>query len=304
MLDILLPMATLILAGTLWRPLKPMEIDADTARKALTGLVYLLLLPALVLDVLWKAPLGIDSIRIILMSATGVLTGVAIASLLYRRGRIASPARGAMLLAASWANVTYLGLPVLEQTFGSEYRSVALQYDLFSNTPLLLTLGIWIAQRHGSGPAATNSLVEIFRVPALWAAIAAILLNLSQISVPDGVGSVLNMLGSAVPPLMLIALGMGLRWDTLRWNRLPLLLPAILIQLAIVPLVVFWMSQAVGLSGDLRAAVILEAAMPTMVLGMVICDRYRLDTALFAAATTLSTALSLITLPLWYHWID
>ncbi len=302
MLNILLPMAILILAGTLWRPLRPMGIDADTARQTVTGLVYLLLLPALVLDVLWKAPLGADSLRVVLMSATGVLTGVATASLIYRRGWMASPSRGAMILAASWANVTYLGLPVLEQTFGSEYRSIALQYDLFSNTPLLLTLGIWIAQRHGSGES-SETRGEVFRVPAFWAAIVAIALNLYQVPLPTGLGTVLNMLGGAVAPLMLIALGMGLRWDTLRWNRLPLLAPAILIQLAIVPLVVFWMSQTIGLSGDLRAAVILEAAMPTMVLGMVICDRYRLDTALFAAATTLSTALSLITLPLWYHWI-
>jgi len=303
MLNILLPMAILLLAGTLWRPLKPMGLDADTTRKALTGLVYVLLLPALVLDVLWKAPLGIDSFKIVLMAAVGVVTGVALASIIYRKGQMNSPARGAMILAASWANVTYLGLPVLEQTFGSEYRSVALQYDLFSNTPLLLTLGIWIAQRHGSGPN-NSTIVEIFSVPALWAAIAAIALNLYQVPVPTGLGTVLNMLGTAVPPLMLLALGMGLRWDILRWNRLPLLLPAIIIQLMAVPLMVYLMSQTIGLSGDLQVAVILEAAMPTMVLGMVICDRYKLDSALFAGATTLSTGLALFTLPMWYSWVS
>jgi len=39
--------------------------------------------------------------------------------------------------------------------------------------------------------------------------------------------------------------------------------------------------------------------MPTMVLGLVICDRFKLDTSLYAEAVTVTTALSLITLPLW-----
>jgi predicted permease len=45
---------------------------------------------------------------------------------------------------------------------------------------------------------------------------------------------------------------------------------------------------------------VLEAAMPAMVLGIVFCDRFGLDTGLYAAAVTLTTALSLVTLPLWF----
>ncbi len=303
MLEILIPMASLILVGSLWRPLQPMGLDADTTRRSLTGLVYVLLLPALVLDVLWKAPLGVDSLRIILMAAFSVVSAALISTLVFRRQWVADPARGALILAAAWGNVTYLGLPVLEQTFGTAFRSVALQFDLFANTPLLLTLGVWVAQRHGQGVEPRSAAAEIARVPAVWAAIAGVLLNLNQIPSPEGLTTVLKLLGNSVPPLMLLALGMGLRWDVLQWRVLPVLLPVVLIQLLITPFVIYWISLGVGLEGDLRSAVILEAAMPTMVLGMVICDRYQLDTGLFAAATTLSTALSLLTLPLWYSWL-
>jgi predicted permease len=51
------------------------------------------------------------------------------------------------------------------------------------------------------------------------------------------------------------------------------------------------------------AAVVMEAAMPSMVLGIVICDRFELDASLYAAAVTLTTALSLLTLPLWFGWL-
>lgn len=297
-------MAALILVGTLWKPLRPMGLDADTTRKSLTGLVYVLLLPALVLDVLWTAPLGIDSLRIVLLAAFGVVSASLIATLLFRRDKMPDTTRGALILASGWGNVTYLGLPVLEQTFGTGMRSVALHYDLFANTPLLLTLGVWVAQRHGQGSSKGSPLAEIARVPALWAAVVAVILNLNQVPVPEGVGKVLSMLGNSVPPLMLLALGMGLRWEALTMRHLPAILPVILIQLLITPFILYWISMGVGLEGDLRAAVILEAAMPTMVLGMVITDRYQLNTPLFAAATTLSTALSLVTLPLWYGWLS
>lgn len=304
MLEILLPMAALILVGTLWRPLKPMGLDADTTRRSLTGLVYVLLLPALVLDVLWKAPLGIDSLRIVLMAAFGVVTAALAATLIFRREWLPDDVRGSLIIASAWGNATYLGLPVLEQTFGPGFRSVALHYDLFANTPLLLTLGVWIAQRHGQGSATHSPVGEIIRVPAIWAAAVAILFNLNGVATPEGLGKVLNLLGNSVAPLMLLALGMGLRWDVLSLRCLPVALPVIVIQLFMTPFIIYWASLGVGLEGDLRAAVILEAAMPTMVLGMVICDRYKLDTSIFAAATTLSTALSLLTLPLWYGWIS
>jgi len=40
-----------------------------------------------------------------------------------------------------------------------------------------------------------------------------------------------------------------------------------------------------------------------MVLGLVICDQFNLDTALYAVTVTVTTALSLLTLPLWYGWL-
>jgi len=71
--------------------------------------------------------------------------------------------------------------------------------------------------------------------------------------------------------------------------------------LVLMPLLVWGLALATGLDQRLLVPVVLEAAMPSMVLGMVICDRYGLDTTIYATAVTLSTALSMLTLPLWYR---
>src|SRR5690606_33557692 len=107
-----------ILCGVLWRAFRPLGLEADGVRRSLTGVVYVLLLPALVLSVLWRAPMGVDSLRIAGLATLGVLGGLALAWLWYRRVRTARPLMGAMLLAAAFPNATYMGLPVLEAALG------------------------------------------------------------------------------------------------------------------------------------------------------------------------------------------
>lgn len=302
--QVLQQMAALIASGILWRFIKPPGMDADGARRAITGLVYTLLLPALVLSVLWKTSLGLDTLKIALVAAAGVIAALLATWLLYRHSAVPKSVVGALFLAAAFPNATYLGLPVLEKTFGPWARSVAIQYDLFACTPLLLTVGILIARRHGSSGERGNPLAALFKVPPLWAATVAVILNLADVPLPVGLEGFLQTLANGVVPLMLIALGMALTWETRQLQRLPLVVPVLAIQLFMMPLLAWGLTGPLGLHGELRTAVVLEAAMPCMVLGVVICDRYGLDTGLYATVVTVSTALSFFTLPLWFQWVQ
>jgi len=301
MLDVLLQMAFLVVCGVVWRIAKPGGLDVDQIRQALTGLVYYLLLPALVLNVLWHAPLSLDTPRIALSAASGVIGGLLLSWAICRKQQMPRAAVGTVMLAAAFPNATYLGLPVLEAVLGPAGRSVAIQYDLFACTPLLLTVGISVAQYYGTHTTATHPAAAILKTPPLLAAILAVVLNLAGVPLPDVIHNWLGLMGGAVSPLMLIALGLSLRWDTLRVTHAwPVFIVAV-IQLALMPIWVWLAAQLFGLSGNTLAGVVLEAAMPSMVLGIVICDRYGLDTSLYAAAVTATTALSFITLPLWFN---
>lgn len=305
MLAVITQMGILIGAGVVLRHTRPGGRDPELLRRGLTDIVYYLLLPALVLDALWRTELSWDSLRIAGLAAAGVLAALWLASAGCRLCKVAAPTRGALMLAAAFPNVTYLGLPVLEATFGPWARGVAIQYDLFACTPLLLTVGILIARKHGTtGERDSGGVLRpLLQVPALWAALLAVVLNKSDVPVPAMAESLLRLLGNAVAPLMLIALGLGLVWQGFAPNRLLRVLPVLLIQLFLMPLLVWGLALLSGLDAKLLAPVVLEAAMPSMVIGMVLCDRYGLDTAFYATAVTLSTALSMVTLPLWYQLV-
>ena len=303
MLEVISQMGLLIGAGVLLGWLRPGGLEPEGARRGLTDIVYFLLLPALVLDALWRTELSWDSARIAGLAAAGVIAALWLADAGCRLCRIAAPTRGALVLAAAFPNVTYLGLPVLEATFGPWARSVAVQYDLFACTPLLLTLGILMARRYGKAEpgVAPGVLGPLFQVPALWAAALGVALNQAGTLAPPAIEALLRMLGDAVPPLMVIALGLGLRWMGGRRRRLFAVLPVLAIQLLLMPLLVWGLALGTGLNPRLLPPIVLEAAMPSMVLGLVLCDRYGLDTPFYATAVTLSTAVSMLTLPLWYR---
>ncbi len=306
MIEVLLQMGALIICGIVWRRVRPGKLEPMATRKVLTSLVYYLLLPALVLSVLWRADLGTGSLMIAGAAAVAVVIGMLVSLLICRACKTGSAQAGALILAATFPNATYLGLPVLEATFGPWARSIAIQYDLFACTPLLFTLGIWVAARLGTGDSSEpRGFAALLRIPALWAAMAAITLNVLAVPMPEVIKGFLQLLERGVVPLMLFSLGLSLEWRQSGWRVLPMVAPVVLIRMFVVPALVLAGLVMLGadMSGEVRAAIIMESAMPCMVLGLVICDQFNLDTALYAVAVTVTTALSLVTLPLWYGWL-
>ncbi|MAZ66791.1 MAG: transporter [Kangiellaceae bacterium] len=300
MLNALGLMVLLIALGALFRFKEVGGLCYDNGRKVLTTLVYYIFLPALILSVMSKHQPSLTTLKIILCSASGVLMGVAVAWLVYRRTTL--PAKGALVLASAWGNATYMGIPFLSNTLGEHTTIIALTYDLLAHTPLLLTLGISIAIYCGSNGQSRRKIPwsELLRIPPLWAAVIAMALASLGVALPESVLFWCQTLGAAVVPLMLIALGMSLPWQALHQLNWRLYPAALIIQLLLLPIVVTGVAYALGVSEETFQAVVLEAAMPSMVLGLVICDRYHLQTEHYAAVVCLSTLVSMVTLPVWY----
>ena len=306
MLSVMLQMSVLIAIGIAWQRFAPAHIPALAHRRALTDLVFYILLPALVLNVMWQAPLNITSIKISMTALSGIFTSLflmwAIISLLSMSGlNISKPQKGALLIAGTFPNSTYLGIPVTAQVLGDWTQATVLKYDLFACTPMVLTVGVLIAHYFGDNKSDIHPFRELLKVPPLWALALAGLLNVANMPQPIPVHNALSILGGGVVPLMLIALGMSIRWDTIKLKYLPLLLPVSLVSLLIAPLVVCYVASALHVPTDTLTVSVILAAMPTMIFGIVLCERYQLDSGLYAAAVFLTTALSIGTLTVWFN---
>jgi predicted permease len=80
-------------------------------------------------------------------------------------------------------------------------------------------------------------------------------------------------------------------------------LPVIVIKLGFMPWAAMTILVFMTLTEQNKAAAVLDLAMPSMVLGIVLCDRYKLDSSLYASAVMVTTALSLVTLPFWHQMV-
>ena len=286
--------------GAGWRLFSPAGLTAEQTRQVLTTVVYYIFLPAMILEVLWSADIGVHSLEYTLVGVGGILSSLLIIWIIARLLKFSRPQAGAVILAASFPNVTYLGLPVLEQVFGHWARSVAIQLDLFAASPLVFTVGIMIARHYGEDEGTHSPMLSFLNTPPFIAAFIAVLLNLNHISSPVWIDGVLQQLSAAVVPLMLFSLGLALSWNTFRLKNVPYVIPVILVKLLLMPLCVIEMLPYLTMTDEYKTAAVIDMAMPSMVLGIIFCDRYKLDSSLYAMAVTVTTLFSILTLPFWY----
>ncbi len=299
--EILLSFGLIILAGAVFRRFRFGGLDPDTTRNAINNLVLNIFLPALGLWAMYHAHIGIDAI---LVPLTAWITTLATLATAYTVYRVLGPGfglnrkeQGVLIIAATFGNVTYLGLPVLRELYGTEAIKYALYYDLLATTPILWLAGAPLAARFGTGSrfGLGHSLKTIIKLPPLWGIALGMALNLGGITLPQVLLKTLDMLGSLVIPLMVFSIGLALSMPN-RKNMMSVM-PALIIKLAFVPLLSYVIASALGLEGVALSACLLEGAMPTMVLSLLIAAMFGLDISLAAFVIVLSTALAFFTLP-------
>jgi predicted permease len=259
-------------------------------------------MPALAFGLLAAVPVDRSFFAIPLTGAISVLlctaAGFAVYSFLPGFTSLPRPSFGVMMIAAAYGNVTFLGLPVITELLGQDKGYVAILFDQLGHTPLMLTLGAFIAARYGSGKEVSlaGSIRRVVLLPPLWGVAAGIVVRLGGVPVPSVILDTATIMGRAVIPLMTFTVGLALDFSEMK--RVTVAFPALAIKLLLAPVITWWAGQRLGLSGDALKAVTVEGAMPVMVVSLVLADEFKLDVPLTAACIAVSTVALFFTMPL------
>lgn len=297
---VFLQLALIVVAGILYRRI-PNSLPPQEIRRVISSIVLNVFIPFLTFGVIATAPMGMDLLTVPLISITTALLGLGLGWLVYARllrRHLSEPAAGSLILAATWCNAMYMGLPITTSVVGEHVSRVPILYDYLGMTPLLFTLGALIGSRYGTAHEKTSigkGLIDVLRMPPTVSIAVALFVNVVDIPVAEWLINACTSAGKAIAPLMLFSIGLALRLPSLR--ELPILLPAAAIRVAIVPLIILPLAGMMITDADIRLAVLLESAMPTMMLTMVFAERFGLDESVLAQAILLSTLVSAFTLP-------
>jgi predicted permease len=292
----------IVATGYLWRFFDPGGIDRHRVRHALSVTVLHFFLPALAFGLVATARVDRSFLVVPLTAAVVTLAGLAAGVAVYRFlplfREMPRAAIGVLLLSATFGNVTYLGLPVITETLGAQYGYIAILYDLLATSPILLTIGMLTAARFGSGGSVSlsASFKRVLRLPPLWGVAAGIGAHALPVPLPEVVLDAAQLMGKAVIPVMIFTVGLALEFSDIK--RLPVAVPALVLKLFLAPVLAWWIAKGLGMEGNPLKAVVIEGAMPVMVLSLVLADEFDLDVPLAATCIAVSTIAAFFTLPL------
>jgi predicted permease len=206
--------------------------------------------------------------------------------------------QAALLLCVGLCNSSFLGYPMVRALLGEQSVGYAVVYDQFGSFLLLSTVGPYVLARYGEGeaPALRPLLAKIARFPGIWALLLG--LTLFPRSPPGWVAGGLRSLSDAMLPLVMLAVGLSIRLRLERQELGPLIF-GLLSRLVLLPALAVPLCWALGLSGPMLQACVLESAMPSMVSAAALAMARGLAPRLCAALVGYGIVLAMGTLPAW-----
>jgi hypothetical protein len=200
----------------------------------------------------------------------------------------------AFLLVVVCSNSGNYGLPVALLAFGREALTFASVYFIASSI-FSYTGGILMA---ASGRRSVGQAIAgVVRVPAVYGALAAALVMVLGLHVPDPIARPAALLSDAALPMMILVLGMQL--ERVTWPERPdMVVVAALLSLIATPLAAFGVAHLLGLQGAAFQAGVLQASMPTAVITTILALEFDVLPNFVTSVVCVTTLLSPITLTL------
>lgn len=219
--------------------------------------------------------------------------GLGLSLLFFRRQP--SDAQACLRFGVIFGNNGFMGLPLVESVLGSG----ALIYGALSVGALNLanwTIGVLLM-----GGKRAFSIRQAVLNPGVVGLVASFAVFLTGLRFPAPVASAISFLGDLNTPLAMVVIGAQLAdADLLAVFRQPHLYLASALRLLVIPLiaVLLLLLLPLHLSADSFCAMVLLSAVPTAGATSLFAQRFGRDTAPAVQLITLSTLLSIVTLPL------
>ena len=259
---------------------------------ALNKLVLYFAQPALILSSMQQSssPELIHDLAWVFVLACAAMAVSGFVALLFFR-REAAPRRSVLTSMAMVSNCGFMGFPVITAALGEEALIYAVIY-VAAFQLICWTLGAYVfGGRSAMRPG------ELLRNPSLLAVLGGLVLFLTGWRLPGFVNDGLSMMGSVTTPVAMFVIGSNLVGLTPAHLSDRPMLTACGLRLVAAPLMVLLL-RLTSLSGLVVNSLFLCTAMPCAALTAMMAELYQADSVLASRGVAVSTALSMVTVPL------
>lgn len=294
----ILPIFLLIGVGI---ALRRSPLIAEAAWPGMEQLAYWFLYPSLLFVTIYNASfdgLQIDAMLAALLIAIAAMSALVLALWpgLARLGLVSTHEYSSIFQTSIRWN-GFIALPIAQKIFPPEGAAVVALVMAVIIVPINVA-SVFVVMRFANREVGlARTLARVALNPLIIGSLLAIMLRFSPLPLYEPVNETLRLVGNAALGLGLLAIGSGLRLGDLASVRFAVWLPVVL-KLVVFPIVLIGLSLAFGIRGPQLVYLALCAAVPTAMNGYLLARQLGGDAELYAAVTTLQTALSFFTIPI------
>jgi len=257
-------------------------------------------LPILVLVKLTQAQLNMDKLYLPFMNIGINLGCVSVMILATRLMQIERGTLGVMLVSSLILNNIFL-FPFILTVFGDQAFADLVIFDI-GNAITAVTLAYVVAFSYGSENLKLVTIfLNVLKLPAVWALIVAVTLNLHSIHLPDRTIDLLEPVGLLTSPLILISLGI---YFTPRIKKINLVAITVFIRMFIGLIIGVTIATVFDLHGSGYKVVVLCSAAPIGFNALTFSSLAKLDVGFAASVVSTSILLALITVPVLMYFLQ
>ena len=259
-------------------------------------IVMYILMPCMIFHAIYSADLSLLSklgILPFIILASSFATGI-VSYFILKRLNLDDITLWSVLVTVMIANTAFMGYPVTLGIFGQEGFLRAIFCDMATLCIFLILSFVLILKFGGTVRTAVR---KITFFPPFWAVVLGLAFNFLNIPIGPVIDNTVNYLGQGAIPLIMIALGLSIDFSALSRSKSMIAFTSVM-KLMFFPLVAFLIATKVGLV-DLQYTIsIVEAAMPSGMMSLLLSITYKLDYELTSDCILINTVISLITLPI------
>ncbi|MBP3038687.1 AEC family transporter [Bacillaceae bacterium Marseille-Q3522] len=203
-----------------------------------------------------------------------------------------------MILASSFMNNGNYGTPVVLLLFGTIGLDYAIILMVIQQI-VMCTIGVYYAAK-GSPDADgfKSALTAVKRMPIIYGALAGVIFQFLHIQLSGSVLTAIDLVANAAIPTIMITLGMQLANISIKNIQKTKISIALLVKLAVSPAIAYIITLFLPVDSMVKQIMIIMAAMPSAANTTMLSLQYNTEPEFVSMATFLSTALSLVTLPI------
>ena len=291
--DVIVPLSIPVSVGAILFRFKQLEINP------LLTLVLYFLTPCLIFQTLLTAQISFEDVnKTLSFCLLNLLLLWFAATFLGRMLKLPAPEVAGLTLISTLTNSVNYGLPLVLLAFGKQGLDKASVFVILQMI-LVNTFGVYFAAR--SSFSIGNAIKSVFSLPAIYAALIAIMLRTFNLHLPEGLETGFAMVAQAYSPIVLTVLGAQManaQSANLSQEAAMAFRFGMILRMFLAPLLAYFGLYFLDIEGILFSVFLILSSMPVAVNAVILAEKFNASANVVSRCILWTPLLSFITLPI------